>query len=551
MTDTPPLRAGDAIGQYELLQPLGEGAFAVVWKTRHRVLGSLHAVKLLHPQWAADARIRERFVAEGQILAQLRHPSLVAVTDIVLQPPHVGLVMDFVEGRSLADELGKRGRLDEPEVRPLMATLLDALTIIHEAGIVHRDLKPENILITAQGDPVLIDFGVAKIMDETQVQTGPRTATRMRARIGTPAYMSPEQIQSSAAIDARSDLFAMGVIAYELLTGHVPFDGEDITEQMYRISRGEHRGMEPLPPQWRAPIETALARHVIDRHQTAEAFRDALPGGRAWTPTPPPSRLSQDTVDLSALTAPAPQPHDRAPSPTPPPPRLASATPVPRVASVTPAFPPPSSAPMPAASAPAPASEPTGGGRSGRPLALMLLAMSAALGAGLLWSTLSADEAAEPAEQQELALTEEVVPPPEPEVPPEEPEPAIDVPEAVEEAPEAAEEPPETEAPTRPEPASRPKEAAAPKATTDADQLKAFRQRMARELQRCRKGGEPVRWDIEVRLDRSGDTTRVQARPETSRSVPSRLTECIERTLGNASAGELDKAVTTSFRFRL
>lgn len=308
-----PFNSGDPFGPYELIRPLGRGSFAEVWLAEHKHLHSKHAIKCLHPDWCANQRLRDRFLAEGRILAQLQHPGLVRVTDVLFSDQtHVGLVMEYLQGRDLGSVLAQ-GAMPVDKALPILRQLLEAIGYAHEHGIIHRDLKPENVILVgpeASPRPVLLDFGIAKFLEDTGVIHQNARATRARARLGTPQYMSPEQIESSAAVDARSDLFAVGAIAYEMVTGVSAFDGDGITEIMYRVTRGEHRSLDALPTSLQPAIRTALQVDRDLRFADHHAFLAALPATVDAAPpprsssAPRPPKTPKDTSTLAEFGPP-------------------------------------------------------------------------------------------------------------------------------------------------------------------------------------------------------------------------------------------------------
>ncbi|MEN9800136.1 MAG: hypothetical protein RL653_3833, partial [Pseudomonadota bacterium] len=237
----PSLQPGTQLdGRYEVLRVLGEGGMATVYQVRHLGLHSLHALKVLNPELAVHEEVRARFLAEGRIQAKVRHPNIVQVTEIVTFPMP-GLVMDFVEGGTLADWLSAHGRArNTEELLALFLPVLDALAEAHRQGVVHRDLKPENILVgrDAAGRPWprVTDFGIAQVSEDVR-------RTRAGARMGTPFYMSPEQVRGAELVDARSDIFSLGAILYELATGRRPFTGRSEFEVLAAVSSGSY-----LPP---------------------------------------------------------------------------------------------------------------------------------------------------------------------------------------------------------------------------------------------------------------------------------------------------------------
>ena len=281
-------------GRYEVLRRIGEGAMAEVWEVRHVALHSRAAVKVLNADLAKDPDLRNRFLAEGRIQAQLRHPNIVAVTDVITRPAP-GLVMEYVEGLTLSDHLEHTGPLDVKQVKSLFMPVLAAVHEAHRAGIVHRDLKPENILLgrdaANQLIPKVADFGVAKVLDEAALKTGKRK-TRVASRMGTLVYMSPEQVKGKEEVGTASDIFSLGAILYELVTGRMAFDNETDFDTMSSIVSGEYEPPErvvgALDPVVGACIRKALAVSAEERFPSCQAFAQTLRTAGTSKPKPPP-----------------------------------------------------------------------------------------------------------------------------------------------------------------------------------------------------------------------------------------------------------------------
>jgi serine/threonine-protein kinase len=223
------LAVGQVVGERYVVEGiLGIGGLAEVYRVRHQRLGSLHALKVLVLRRKGFDQRLER---EGQIQAQLRHPNVVAVNDIVMVEDQPGLVMEYVDGTNLEALLQEHGAFSPDEALALLAPVLAAVAHAHALGAVHRDLKPANILLarTPVGwVPKVADFGIGKILDDTTGDgTGRAGATRAGMAMGTPGYMPPEQVRDSSTVDQRADVFALGVILYELLTGRAPFANPD------------------------------------------------------------------------------------------------------------------------------------------------------------------------------------------------------------------------------------------------------------------------------------------------------------------------------------
>jgi serine/threonine-protein kinase len=295
---------GDRIGDLVVERRLGAGSFASVWLVRHEVLRSRHALKLL--ELATNPRLRDRFLAEGRILAQLRHPNLVAVTGVVQDAERVGLVMDLVDGPTLAELLAD-GAVPRATAIALVRGVADGMEHAHEAGIVHRDLKPENVLVTRGHDgprPVVVDFGIAKVLADASVDAGREASTRLTVRMGTPRYMAPEQVEAAATVDRRADVFALGAILYELLLGRFAFEGANDTEILFHVVQGLRGPTDGLDPALRAIVERALATRPADRFPTCRALVEALDALPAEVVPPPATPRSPEATSAAPTLPP-------------------------------------------------------------------------------------------------------------------------------------------------------------------------------------------------------------------------------------------------------
>lgn len=275
------LTPGQQVDRYVIEAPLGEGGAATVYRVRHAVLGSQHALKVLQDRWAKDDRLRARFLGEGRILAQLRHPNLLAITDVVVEPGVAGLVGELLEGEPLDRRLDRDGSLPVDEALAIVRGVLAGLARAHGAGIVHRDIKPANIFLSRDAEghlrPVVLDFGIAKLTLDSVVEHERRKTTRMA--IGTPGYMAPEQITTPGAIDHRVDIFAVGVLLYELLTGDSAFGSDSEFEVSRRIVDGDLSQMvhlDSLPPNLQTAVTRALEVEPTARFPDCGAFAQAL-----------------------------------------------------------------------------------------------------------------------------------------------------------------------------------------------------------------------------------------------------------------------------------
>ncbi len=270
-------------GKYELIRKIGEGGMGSVYEANHKLIGRKLAVKFLHPQYASSEEVVTRFQREAQAAAQIGHENIIEVTDMGTDDddsPY--LVMEFLKGCDVKQLIEAEGVQPPKRAAHIMVQALSALQAAHDVGIIHRDLKPENIyLIEKGGNPdyvKLLDFGISKFRAlETD---GVKGLTQTGTVLGTPHYMSPEQARGEQDLTPRSDIYAMGIILYQMLTGELPFDAPNYNALLIKILTEE-----PDPPNHLNPdipedlvqtIETAMARNPQDRFESCDDFRGHL-----------------------------------------------------------------------------------------------------------------------------------------------------------------------------------------------------------------------------------------------------------------------------------
>ncbi len=337
-------------GQYQVEALLGKGGMGAVYRARHILLGDRVAIKILPPEVRTNAEWLRRFQREGQAARRFRHPNAVTVYDLrTTSDGTVYMVMEYVEGHTLGDEIKKRGRLSPAEVVEVLEPIMSVLNTAHAMGVVHRDLKPDNIMIGKSNDGErvikLLDLGIAKMREIAGGDGGGNTALTMAGQVlGTPHYMSPEQWgelprDGDSEIDGRADIYSLGIVCYEMIVGKRPYTGQTLFEL-----RREHVSVVPPPVYETVPgvprafgdaISQATAKDRGDRFRTAGEFATQLrasvnSSGTVFDRTMPdiPRAVESEahTADLSArstsadvdaptiltLDSPATTPHERA-----------------------------------------------------------------------------------------------------------------------------------------------------------------------------------------------------------------------------------------------
>jgi tetratricopeptide (TPR) repeat protein/tRNA A-37 threonylcarbamoyl transferase component Bud32 len=284
--------------QYRLERELGRGGMGVVFLATDTTLDRRVAIKVVHPELAPHQSITRRFLTEARTIARLRHPNIVAIHAAGSADGLLYYVMDEVAGESLRQRLTREGRLDTEETARIVSDLAAALHAAGRAGVVHRDVKPENVLLDDSGGRALLaDFGIARAVagDASGSSTGQGVA------LGTPVYMSPEQA-AGEEIDTRSDLYALGVVAYEMLAGHPPFQGT------HRVVVSKHIAERPVsidrlrpeaPKALAAAVMRALEKQPSERWQTGEELRQAIAGERAVVR--PDRRIRRRLIGVAAV----------------------------------------------------------------------------------------------------------------------------------------------------------------------------------------------------------------------------------------------------------
>lgn len=293
------MREGTKIRDYIFEEKIGEGGMGEVWRARHAILDRQVAIKAMARHLEADPEFGRRFLQEAQSQARLSHPNIVGVSDFFSEDGQYFLVMPLLSGKNLADRLHERqGPLPLEEALTVARDVLAALDYAHQQGVIHRDVKPSNILLDDEGHAALTDFGIALSLGRTRV-------TQATTSLGTPHYMSPEQIRSPRDVDHRTDVYSFGCVFYEMLTGRPPFaeasaaDDTDFALKEAHVYRAPEslRKWNPRIPAWLdAVVLRALAKNPDERFLGCGEFRrtldapEAAPPPAAAPPAPEPVR---------------------------------------------------------------------------------------------------------------------------------------------------------------------------------------------------------------------------------------------------------------------
>jgi eukaryotic-like serine/threonine-protein kinase len=260
-------------GRYRLEARIGAGGMAEVYRGFDTVLNRTVAIKVLLPQFARDGSFVERFRREAQAAARLNQPNIVGVYDSGSDGETQYIVMEFIEGRTLAEFMGRGGSLTPMHSVEIAEKICDALAYAHARGVIHRDIKPANVMVTRQGEVKVMDFGIARIV------AGPETAPQTSAVLGTAAYISPEQAQGQG-VDGRTDIYSLGAVLYEMLAKRPPFVGDSPVSVAYKQVNenpeppSKHNADVPAPLD--AVVMRALAKNPANRYQGASEFEDDL-----------------------------------------------------------------------------------------------------------------------------------------------------------------------------------------------------------------------------------------------------------------------------------
>lgn len=292
-------RSGQQIPGYKILGELGKGAMATVFKARQLSLDRLVAIKVLPRKFMTNPQFVERFYAEGRAAAALNHPNIVQAYDVGQAGDYHYFVMEYVEGRTVYDDIVRHKRFNETEAIDIVIQTAEALHHAHQKGLVHRDVKPKNIMINRDGVAKLADMGLARAMSDKEA-----AEAEQGKAFGTPYYISPEQIRGELNVGPPSDIYSLGATLYHMVTGSVPFDGKNPSAVMHK-----HLKADPAPPDHVNPkltagisevIEMMMAKSARDRYQNCADLIVDLQAVRAGK-NPPIAHKDIGGADLAGL----------------------------------------------------------------------------------------------------------------------------------------------------------------------------------------------------------------------------------------------------------
>ena len=255
------------LGRYEIIEKIGEGGMSVVYKAKDRLLNRYVAIKILRPEFIKDENFVENFRKESQAAAGLSHPNIVNVYDVGREGNIHFIVMELIDGKSLSQIIEEQGRLDYKDAINIAQQVASALSLAHKNQIIHRDVKPHNILITSSGIAKLADFGIARAVSKESIEEGNEKI------MGSVHYFSPEQARG-AYVDERSDIYSLGIVLFEMLTGKVPFDGDNpISIALMHVNDpipSVTSIVKGIPPQLEKVIEKATNKYQSNRYKSAD-----------------------------------------------------------------------------------------------------------------------------------------------------------------------------------------------------------------------------------------------------------------------------------------
>ena len=257
---------------YTLKSILGEGGMAIVHLAEDHKFHTEVAVKMLKKEFVSNENIKKRFLAEARSMFRMSHPHVIRVSDLIDEGDTVAFVMEYVKGETLKEYLDRKGALPDNEVREIFSQMLDAVGYVHEQKMVHRDIKPSNFMIDKKGKVKLMDFGIAK---NTDANAAEYTQTGTGMQMGTPMYMSPEQITETKSVTAQSDIYSLGVVLWQMVTGKKPYDTKTLSNFQLQTKIVTERLAE-TNTSWDRIIQRATEKEALNRYSSSTELKQDL-----------------------------------------------------------------------------------------------------------------------------------------------------------------------------------------------------------------------------------------------------------------------------------
>jgi serine/threonine protein kinase len=262
----------DTITNYTIKSELGQGGMATVYLAEDKKFLTNVAVKVLAKEFAHNENIRKRFLAEARNMFKMSHPNIIKVSDLIEEGDTVAFVMEYIEGDTLKDYLERKGKLNNDEIKTIFTQMLAAVAYVHEQGLIHRDIKPSNFMISPNGQVKLLDFGIAK---NTDTNSAEYTQTSTSQQMGTPMYMSPEQVNETKSVTGQSDIYSLGVVLWQMVMGQKPYDTRTLSNFELQLKIVQ----EPLALThtiWDNCIQKATYKNIESRYTSAQLFLNDL-----------------------------------------------------------------------------------------------------------------------------------------------------------------------------------------------------------------------------------------------------------------------------------
>ena len=260
------------ITNYSIKNSIGQGGMATVYLAEDIKFQTNVAIKVLNKEYVHNDNIRKRFIAEARNMFKMSHPNIIKVSDLIDEGDTVAFVMEYIEGETLKEYLDRKGKLSDDEIKNLFFQMLEAVGYVHKQNLIHRDIKPSNFMINGEGQIKLMDFGIAKNTDSSSAEY---TQTGTGMQMGTPLYMSPEQITETKSVNAQSDIYSLGVVLWQMVTGQKPYDTKTLSSFQLQM-KIVNDNLELTNTIWDSCIQKATLKDALVRFDNTSEFKIAL-----------------------------------------------------------------------------------------------------------------------------------------------------------------------------------------------------------------------------------------------------------------------------------